>query len=160
MVLFIRYVVPKIERLVNKKMTSRSHSFFEIWGRITEETPIKNFAHLAKEVDSSKQSVSRKKNVNEFPIEWAFKIARKFDLNTDWLVTGQGPKRLDEPGESQVEKKSIIEEWVRDVMDKEGHDGRIVMELSLQVPEFRDWYKAKKRASGDTEVDLSHVNVA
>lgn len=56
--------------------------------------------------------------------------------------------------------KGIIEEWVQNVREKEGHDGRIVMELSLQVPEFRDWYQEKKRKSGRTEVGPAQENVA
>ena len=56
--------------------------------------------------------------------------------------------------------KGIIEEWVQEVRETEGHDGRIVMELSLQVQEFREWYKEKKSKYGGAEVGLPHENVA
>ncbi len=56
--------------------------------------------------------------------------------------------------------KGIIEEWVQDVREQEGHDGRIVMELSLQVPEFQKWYREKKSKSDGAEVGSAHENVA
>ena len=78
-------------------------------------------------------------------------------------MTGQGQMRLGEaaPLVDQNEvPKGIIEEWVQDVRKKEGHDGRIVMELSLQVPEFREWYKDKKSKSGGAAVGSAQENVA
>ena len=56
--------------------------------------------------------------------------------------------------------RGIIEEWLHEVRKKEGNDGRIVMELSIQVPEFREWYKEKKSKSGGAEVGPPHENVA
>ncbi len=56
--------------------------------------------------------------------------------------------------------KGIVEEWIQEVREKEGNDGRIVVELTLQVPEFREWYKEKKSKSGGAEVVSPHENVA
>jgi hypothetical protein len=140
-----------------------AQSFFDIWTRITGETPIKNFTQLADVVESSKQSVSRKKNEKEFPVDWAFKVSQKFNINTDWIMTGEGPKRLEDnttAPDREETTKGIIEEWVKYVREKEGNDGRIVMELSLQVQEFREWYKEKKSKSGGAETGLPHENVA
>lgn len=67
-------------------------------------------------------------------------------------MTGEGPKRLGESvtaPDQEGSQKGIIEEWVQDVREKESHDGRIVMELSLQVSEFREWYKEKKSKATD-----------
>jgi len=90
-----------------------------------------------------------------------FLFQERFSL--EWLMTGQGQMRLGEaaPLVDQNEvPKGIIEEWVQDVRKKEGHDGRIVMELSLQVPEFREWYKDKKSKSGGAAVGSAQENVA
>lgn len=84
-------------------------------------------------------------------------------FSLEWIMTGKGPMRSGEvaPSVDQNEvSKGIIEEWVQDVRKKEGHDGRIVMELSLQVPEFREWYREKKSKSGVVEVGSPHENVA
>lgn len=84
-------------------------------------------------------------------------------FSLEWIMTGEGPKRSGEkvttPDQEDLQK-GIIEEWVQDVKKKEGHDGRIVMELSLQVQEFREWYREKKSKSGGAEVVLPHENVA
>ena len=64
------------------------------------------------------------------------------------------------PVDQDDSPKGIIEEWVQDVREKEGHDGRIVMELSLQVPEFREWYKEKKSKSGGAALGSAQENVA
>lgn len=89
-------------------------------------------------------------------------LAKK-DVSLSWLVSGEGPKKLGDATPSphqEILQPGIIEEWARDVREKEGHDGRIVMELSLQVPEFREWYKEKKSKFGGTEVGPAHENVA
>ena len=89
-------------------------------------------------------------------------LAKK-NVSLSWLVSGEGPKKLGDAALSPPQESSqtgIIEEWAQDVREKEGHDGRIVMELSLQVPEFRDWYKEKKSKSGRIEVGPPHKNVA
>ena len=78
-------------------------------------------------------------------------------------MTGEGPKRLEDnttAPDREETTKGIIEEWVKYVREKEGNDGRIVMELSLQVQEFREWYKEKKSKSGGAETGLPHENVA
>ena len=72
------------------------------------------------------------------------------NISLTWLMTGEGPKKLTEVAEADGSpassaKGGIIEEWIQDVREKEGGDGRIVMELSVQVKEFREWYREKKR---------------
>ena len=154
---FVLDMGPMVNKIIIEK------HFFEIWERVKIATSVKNFIQLAEIVESSKQSVSRKKSENEFPVEWAFKVAQKFNLNTDWIMTGEGPKRSGDtrvPSNQEEQNTGIIEEWVQEVRKKEGNDGRIVMELSLQVQEFREWYREKKSKSGGAEVGLPHENVA
>jgi len=84
-------------------------------------------------------------------------------FSLEWIMTGKGPKRLGEsitaPDQERTQR-GIIEEWVQNVREKEGHDGRVVMELSLQVQEFREWYREKKSKSSGAEVGPPHENVA
>lgn len=87
----------------------------------------------------------------------------KKNVSLSWLASGEGPKKLGDAAPSPHQENSqtgIIEEWARDVREKEGHDGRIVMELSLQVQEFREWYREKKSKSGSAEIGSPHENVA
>ena len=138
-------------------------SFLDVWSRVKDKTNIKNLVQLAEFTDTSQPTVSRKKKEDSFPVEWAFKIARAFDLNTDWIMTGEEPKRLGDSATTSDQEsapKGIIEEWIQEVREKEGNDGRIVMELALEVKEFREWYREKKGKPSEDEVNLSHQNVA
>jgi len=86
------------------------------------------------------------------------------NISLSWLATGNGPMSADNntttaPDLDEI-PRGIIEEWLHEVRKKEGNDGRIVMELSIQVPEFREWYKEKKSKSGGAEVGPPHENVA
>ena len=146
----------------NKKTTNDSF-FDKIWERVKSETQVKSMLSLARTAGTTQQNVSKKKKEKKFPVEWAYKVAQQYGLLTEWIMTGEGPKRLGEatpPRDQQEKNTGIIEEWVQDVREKEGHDGRIVMELSLQVPEFREWYKEKKSKSDGATVGSAQENVA
>ena len=151
-----------MNELQTKNCEREFMSFEQVWNRLQEEIKVKNQQELAGVINLSQAVVSKYKTKNIFPIEWAYIIAKKYGLLTEWIMTGEGPKRLGDAVNSNQEKtrKGIIEEWVQDVRKKEGHDGRIVMELSLQVPEFREWYREKKSKSGGAEVGSPHENVA
>lgn len=122
-------------------------NFLEVWTRIKKETSLRSFSELAALVETSQPNVSRQKKEGIFPTGWAYTVGKQYGLLTEWIMTGEGPMRIGEtsrlPDQSET-RRGIIEEWVQDVREKEGNDGRIVMELTLQVPEFREWYREKK----------------
>lgn len=121
--------------------------FSDVFQRIQETTTIKNMVQLAEIVGCTQQNVSVKKKEGVFPADWAFKVGQSYKLSTDWIMTGEGPKRLGEGlmvDDKEAQPKGIIEEWIQEVREKEGNDGRIVMELSLQVEEFRTWFQEHK----------------
>lgn len=137
--------------------------FLDVWDRIKKETPLKSLNDLAALVETSQPNVSRQKKEGFFPPAWAYTVGKQYGLLTEWIMTGKGPKRLGDAVTSPDQEEThrgIIEEWVQDVREKEGNDGRIVMELSLQVQEFREWYREKKSKSGETEVGSPHESVA
>lgn len=83
--------------------------------------------------------------------------------NVHWVVTGDGDKYKNEkkePGTNTLCLKGIIEEWIQNVREKEGNTDRIVMELALQVPEFRQWYQEKKNKTALAKDDLTREKVA
>ena len=148
---------------MSRKNTTKD-VFGDVWGRIREETPIENMVQLAKIVETSQQNVSKKKKESAFPVEWAFRVAQKYGLLTEWIMTGAGPRRLEntstDKAQEETAPRGIIEEWVQDVREKEGNDGRIVLELSLQVPEFREWFQEKKSATPGNKGDLPQQKIA
>ncbi|MHB1015910.1 MAG: helix-turn-helix domain-containing protein [Desulfurivibrionaceae bacterium] len=138
-------------------------SFKQVWDRIQKEIGVKNQHELAGIINLSQAVVSKYKTKNTFPVEWAYIIAKKNNLSTEWIMTGEGPKRLSDSATTSDQEgtpRGIIEEWVQEIREKEGNDGRIVMELSLEVKEFREWFREKKNKSGGAEVGLPHENVA
>ena len=137
--------------------------FLDVWDRIKKETPLKSFNELAALVETSQPNISRQKKEGVFPPGWAYAVGKQYGLLTEWIMTGEGPRRLsDSPitPDQESAPRGIIEEWVQEVREKEGNDGRIVMELALEVKEFREWFREKKSKSGGAEVGLSHENVA
>jgi len=137
--------------------------FLDVWERIKKETSLKSLNDLAALAETSQPNVSRQKKEGVFPPGWGYAVAKKYGLLTEWIMTGEGPKRLGNSAnkpDQEGAQRGIIEEWVQEVREKEGNDGRVVMELSLQVQEFREWYREKKNKSDGTEVVPPHENVA
>lgn len=81
--------------------------FIEIFNRIKNETDIKTLTLLAKFLGTTQPYISKKKKDNEFSANWAFKIAQKYSLSTDWILTGEGPKRLSLPSEKNTNYEKL-----------------------------------------------------
>jgi len=68
-------------------------------------------SQLAEIVGVTTSSVTKKKQQNIFPVEWAFLIGRKYDVLTEWILLGIEPKRLTaEKNENFKEEDSNNEE--------------------------------------------------
>ena len=126
-------------------------SFLQIWERVTAETDIKKLNELADLVGTTQQYVSRKKSKNEFSVEWAYKIAQKYDLLTEWLMTGKGPKRLSDE-KSEVLSHPIlleIDEWLAGlVVEKPEATSWFTFEFESKFPMFSEWKKRKRAEDG------------
>ena len=131
---------------MSQQKKNAKHSFSEIWERITQETPIKNYVQLAEIVGSSKQTVSRKKGEETFPVEWAFEVSQVYNLFTNWLITGKGPKNLDECHEAQEALfTGYIAEWVQEQSQKNPNfSANFQTDCALAFPEFAKWLKERK----------------
>lgn len=66
-------------------------NFKDIWERICQATGWQKQWELAKTLGIKPASVSGAKSRDCFPVEWAFKVAQKVGLSTDWIMTGEGP---------------------------------------------------------------------
>lgn len=121
-------------------------SFEIIWARIQEETGIKSQYDLASKIGLSQPVISKYKNKNTFPVEWAYKIALKYGLFTEWIMTGTGPKNLDECHEAQeVLLTGYIAEWLREQSQKDANfSANFQTDCALAFPEFAQWLKERK----------------
>jgi hypothetical protein len=66
-------------------------NFDEVWERVRSRTGWRKYGEMADFLGIRSQSVSSARNKGLFLVEWAFKIAQKYDISTDWLLTGRHP---------------------------------------------------------------------
>ena len=130
-------------------------SFIQIWKRICAETDIKKLNQLAELVGTTQQFVSRKKSKDEFSVEWAYKVAQKYNLLTEWIVTGKGPKRLTDTQSGLHHNFQIlndVEEWLSEIVVNEPHR-RDWFKGNLEdaFPMFKEWKKRKEEQESETD---------
>jgi len=69
-------------------------SFDECWERVRKGAGLKTQASLAEILGIRSASVTDAKNRDSFPADWGVRIAQRFGLSTDWILTGKAPMRL------------------------------------------------------------------
>ena len=120
-------------------------SFQEIWERVKRRTDLSTLTQLAELVGTTHQYVSRKKTKNEFPTSWAFSIAQKYGLSTDWIMTGLEPRRL-EGIKNDLAFYEELEAWARETGRSEDIQW-LRNQIESFFPMFTEW--KKRRAEGD-----------
>lgn len=125
---------------------TQTGNFLEIWGRVKEKTDLSTFTQLAELVETTHQYVSRKKAKDEFPVSWAFVIAQKFDLSTDWIMTGKDPKQI---GERAGINPLLVDvnEWLNEEKKHKNAEFRILFQEQM-IRAFFDYEKWKLRKEG------------
>ena len=148
-------------------------NFDDAWKRIQEATPIKSMTQLAKIIGVSQPAISQAKRRREFQANWAYKIGNKYGLPTEWIMTGEGPKRIPQPEQPQAQQAAPqppptadpptadflveLETWAREIS---GHQDLRWLEKQLEtcLPTWRTWREERKKA--ETEADTHQVKVA
>ncbi len=120
--------------------------FGDVWERVLSDTNIKNMSQLAKIVGTSQQNVSKRKKEGVFPVEWAFNIAQEYNLFTDWILTGTGPKS---PADcNSLEDKLFqgkLAEWIKEESHKNPNFfSDFTVDCAVSIPEFAEWLKKSK----------------
>lgn len=133
-----------------KKKNSYS-DFSSVWLRIQSETGINKITQLAEIIGTSQSNVSKKKKEDVFPPEWAYVVARKYNLLTEWLMTGEGPRRLSEANRVNSKEEEIFRGDLRDWLAeriREDPDFMIgfTARCAVYFPEFAEWLKKKETA--------------
>lgn len=129
------------------KNTCMGADFSEVWERLLRETEIRFLKDLGKLVGVTQQNVSIRKQENLFPFGWAYPVAVKYNLLTEWILTGKGPKRIDDLKTSQDYEFPILndlDEWLKEVVKYEPYR-REWFKASIEdsFPKFKDWLKRK-----------------
>lgn len=99
------------------------YKFETVWARVKKNTDISTQVELAETVGVKQGAVSARKTQDIWPEEWAYRIAKKYNFLTEWILTGKGQKRLEiEGNEPLILKNRILQqadEWLTEVLDDE-----------------------------------------
>jgi predicted transcriptional regulator len=128
------------------------NEFNEIWARIKAETNLKSLQSLANIVKISQPAVSEMKGKGKFPPGWAYLVGKEFGLLTEWIMTGEGPKRL---SDRQEINPILVEvnEWLKEEVRKNPKKGIwFEVEFGEKFQEFSEW--KRKRDQGESGGDI------
>lgn len=75
-----------------KNIKKYKNNFASAWERIKKETTISNFNELGEVIGKTQPSISARKKAGDFPIEWAYLVAKEYHLSTEWILAGEGSK--------------------------------------------------------------------
>ena len=128
-----------------KRTNKNKFSFSEIWERVRRETPLENFTQLAEIVETAASNITKRKNEDIFPVEWAFWIGEKYGISTEWILTGKRRKtaRSVDPFFSE------LEEWAKEVSESENLKW-LENQIENQFPDFKRWREEKTQPSKTT----------
>lgn len=132
----------------NKNPKYAIYSFDTVWKRICETTDIKKQIDLEEIVGVKQNTVSARKKQDIWPEEWAYRIGQKYNLLTEWILTGRGPKNLENTIDKSHFKNSIlneIDEWLSDLVSND-QDNRIWFKVEFQnkFGMFAEWKKRRE----------------
>ena len=121
----------------------QKENFEEIERRIKRELHLKNSKHLVDILGVPQPTYSNRKKKNNFSGDWVITLHLKYNLQVEWILTGEGPKRISFTNEKNIENSYTekLAEWMAE--EEEREDARRVGEIELQIeralPEFREW---------------------
>ncbi len=76
---------------------------------------------LANVVGVAQSTVSKKKKNNIFPEEWAYRVSKKYNLPTEWILTGEEIKRKEQKTDehTEIKEKNYVEcSWNRKIIKR------------------------------------------
>jgi hypothetical protein len=125
-------------------------NFDEIWERIRKETDLKTLAELGQVVEKKQQTISYSKSKNEFSPAWAYIVGKKYGLLTEWIMTGKGPKRIED---ATVYRKfdilNEVEEWLtEEVKNNPRRESWFELQMLDNFESFKKWKIKRDEAEG------------
>ena len=129
-------------------------SFIEPWERIKSRTGLKKLKDLAEFIGVTPAFASKRKSEKIFPVEWAFLIAQKYNLSTDWIMTGEYPKNI------KIDFIQDLDTWLigyskNEPFRKSWFKGMIYDSF----PAFKEWHERKEGKESGND-GLPQINVS
>lgn len=117
------------------------NNFESVWGRIRKETGMKSLQALADMLNKTQPAISKAKAKGNFPPGWAYLVGKEFGLLTEWIMTGVGPKTLEElKGDMAFYEE--LEEWAKETGRSENTQW-LKNQIESFFPMFSEWKKRK-----------------
>ena len=130
---------------------SISPAFDAIFERIKSETEVSSLRQLAKIINKDQSTISSSKAKDNFPANWAFEVEKRYGLLTRWIMTGEGPKRLEDiKGDFTFYEE--LEAWARET----GRSDNIQW-MRNQIESFFQMFKEWKGDRGKTLEDNAEL---
>ena len=82
-------------------------TFDEVWKRVSKELGWTKLKEMNEFLGFSPSAASLQKKRGNFPIDWAFAIAQGHGLSTDWILTGKGPRYLNQLSNENISEPSV-----------------------------------------------------
>ena len=116
-------------------------NFSTVWQRIQNETKMESISQLAEIVGKRHQTVSaRKRQGRDFPIEWAYFVAKKYNLSIDWILTGKGNKSPEAKPTAENEYILLLEKWLNTLKAEDPRkEYWFQCSMEKKFPEFKEW---------------------
>jgi hypothetical protein len=129
------------------------NKFDEIWNRIKTETPLKNLTQLAEITGITQSGLSKAKRRNEFSASWAYTVGKKYGLLTEWIMTGEGPKKLEEINRySNFKLLDQFREWLTEEVAKEpSRKEWFEIQLLDSFKAFKEWKEEKEESEAQKD---------
>lgn len=129
------------------------NDFETIWGRIKKETNLNSFSDLGKIINKTQPTISAAKAKGNFSAEWAYLVAIKFELLTEWIMTGNEPKRIKDIDSSSIKFEILkdIETWLESIIEEEPHRKEwFEIQFKDSFLGFKEWKQRKEEKEGDS----------
>ncbi len=138
---------------MGQEKNTSGDNFIQIWERIQYECKIKTMTQLSEIIGVSQSCVSKKKGKNIFPHEWVEIISKKYNLLTEWILTGEGKKRTEDDGKEKILRNKFllqVADWLEDIAQRDPRK-EIWFEIHFEksFPEFKNWILKQRLAEGD-----------
>lgn len=131
-----------------KLLKVNGFSFKECWERIQQKTSIENYVQLAEIIGISKSNITKRKDEDVFPIEWAFWVGDKFGLTTEWILKGEEVRNVElaeKKRKFEILKK--VEEWLSEEVKKNPkREIWFEVEFEKTFQEFKEWKQEKEES--------------
>ena len=142
------------------KEISITSDFDSVWNRISGETGLKSLRQLAVIIEKRQPTISAAKAKGEFPPGWAYLVDKKYGLLTEWIMTGEGPKRLEErTTRRELTILDEFEEWSQEEIRK-NPERKVWLEIQLldSFEKFKKWkLKRDEKKGGESGHTIRNV---